>query len=210
MNQNNPLLGLGADDAFTVTSTGKRLYYAQFNPGDIVFNDIATHLAHTCRWLGALRCHYSTAEHSVLMARYALTCPVGQLPKALQFDDATAQKVAREGFAKACLFHDAEEFITGDFPSPLKQFFNPLFEQYASYVREIIYEKYNVHYAWYPHVKDWDRRILFTEATRHLQGGAQIITEPGCVAPPTLDVAIYAWIPDVAAKHFKEIYLRLI
>lgn len=206
----NPLLGLGADDAFTVTASGKRFHYAKFHPGDIVFNDIATHLAYTNRWLGALRCHYSTAEHSVLMAKYALMCSQRQLPKAIRFADEVVQETARRGFAKALLFHDGEEYVTGDFPSPLKQFFNPLFEDYASYVREMIYEKYGAHYPWYKYVKEWDRRILFTEAHRHLVGGTAAITEPGCVAPPTLAVNTYAWKAEEAAKRFKEMYMSLI
>lgn len=205
----NPLLGLGADDAFTVTASGKRFHYAKFRTMDIVFDDIATHLAHTCRWLGALRCHYSTAEHSVLMAQYALSCRQSQLPKPLQWDDPVVQEVERKEFAKALLFHDAEEYVTGDFPSPLKQFFNPLFEDYASYVREIIFEKYTAHYPWYKYVKDWDRRILFTEAHYRLAGGISAIREHGTVVQ-TLSVNITGWAPDIAAQRFKDMYLRLV
>ena len=122
----NPLLGLGADEAFTITATGRRFYYAKFQPHDIAFQDIAIHLAHTCRWLGALRCHYSTAEHSVHLADHALHCRKSSLPKALQFEDEAADQVVRRQFGKVLLLHDAEEYVTGDFPSPLKQFFNPL------------------------------------------------------------------------------------
>ncbi len=203
----NPLLGLGADDAFTVTASGKRFYYAQFQPMDIVFNDIATHLAHTCRWVGALCCHYSTAEHSVLLAKYALKCDVRQLPEAIREG---ANDVTRKEFAKALLFHDGEEYVTGDFPSPLKQFFNPLFEDYASYVREIIFGKFDAHYPWYQYVKEWDRRILFTEASRHLVGGTKVITESGCGITATLDISTYAWAPDIAKQRFKDMYLGLI
>ncbi len=210
IDRTNPLLNLGADDAFTVTASGKRFYYARFQPGDIVFNDIAVHLGHTCRWLGALCMHYSTAEHSVLMARYALSCPSTQLPKYLRCESEALQDAQRESFAMALLLHDAEEFVTGDFPSPLKQFFNPLFEDYASYVRECIYNKYNGYYPYYKFVKEWDRRMLFTEAYKHLGGGTKAITEKGIIGAPTLDVTIYGWQPDKAAQAFKDMYMRLI
>jgi hypothetical protein len=207
--RSNPLIGLGADDAFTVTASGKRFCYAKFQPMDIVFDDIATHLGHTCRWLGALRCHYSTAEHSVLMAQYALICRQSQLPLALRWDDPDVDADARKEFAKTLLLHDAEEYVTGDFPSPLKQFFNPLFEDYASYVREIIYEKYNAYYPWYEYVKDWDRKMLFTEAHNHLIGGISAIREKGTVCQ-TLPVTIHGWSPTDAAQRFKDMYLRLV
>lgn len=206
----NPLLGLGADDAFTVTISGRRFYYAKFTHSDIIFNDIAGHLAHTCRWLGALGKHYSTAEHSVLLAQYALDCPSRQLPKNLRWEDPLIQAIQRKTFAKALLLHDAEEYVTGDFPSPLKQFFNPLFEHYAAYVREMIYDKYDAHYPYYKYVKEWDRRILFTEAGWSLAGSTAAITEPGCVAPPSLDVEPTGWHPDMAQRRFKEMYMRLI
>jgi hypothetical protein len=207
----NPLLGLGADDAFTVTISGKRFYYTRFLPSDIVFNDIAGHLAHTCRWLGALGKHYSTAEHSVLMAQYALVCAAPQLPKGLAwFDDAKANAAQRRAFSLACLLHDTEEYVTGDFPSPLKQFFNPLFEDYASFVREVIYEKYRAHYPYYKHVKVWDRRILFTEAVTWLEGGRKAILDPGEIGPATLAVTPHGWSPAEAAQRFKNMYLRLV
>lgn len=207
----NPLLGLGADDAFTVTVSGKRFYYAKFRPADIIFNDMAHHLAHTCRWLGALGKHYSTAEHSVLMAEYALICTITQLPKKLAwFDSAEANAAQRRAFALCLLLHDGEEYVTGDFPSPLKQFFNPLFEDYASYVRETIYEKYGAHYPYYQHVKVWDRRILFTEATEWLKGGRKIILDPGEIGPATLGVTLHGWGPAEAAQRFKNMYLRLV
>jgi len=206
----NPLLGLGADDAFTVTASGRRFYYAKFTYSDIIFTDIATHLGYTCRWVGALNKHYSTAEHSVLMAQYALDCRSTQLPKYLRWEDPLIQAIQRKTFAKALLLHDAEEYVTGDFPSPLKQFFNPLFEDYASYVREMIYDKYDAHYPYYVHVKNWDRRILFTEAVWSLEGGRKIITEKGNLGPPSLDVQPFGWHPDMAQRRFKEMYMRLI
>jgi len=205
----NPLLGLGADDAYTVTASGKRFYYATFTYSDIVFNDIVTHLAHTCRWLGALNRHYSTAEHSVLMAKYALVCRSTSLPKHLRWEDPLIQEIQRKTFGKALLLHDTEEYVTGDFPSPLKQFFNPLFEDYASYVREMIYDKYDAHYPYYRYVTEWDRKILFTEAHKWLTGGIDAIREKGTVAQ-TLGVTLRGWAPSIAETEFKDMYMRLI
>lgn len=65
---------------------------------DIVIEDIAHHLAMQCRWVGAVRTHYSVAQHSVCVAGL---CP----PEARLWG----------------LLHDASEAYLGDVSTPLKQ-----------------------------------------------------------------------------------------
>jgi hypothetical protein len=210
----NPLFGKGFDDAYTVTASGKKVYYAGIEANNIKLSDIATSLSVACRWLGALGqgIHYSTAEHSVLMADHAISCRYSTLPEGLRHRmearNCQEEEGVRKAFAMALLFHDAEEYITGDFPSPLKQFF-PLFVDYSDYVRDLIFEKYHVNYGYYQWVKEWDRKILFTEAAKWLVGGAEAIRAPYQV-PMTLGVSVYGWSASTARSRFESTYLKLI
>lgn len=61
--------------------------------------DVARALAYQPRWCGATRHFYSVAEHSVMVSRL--------VPEALAYD---------------ALWHDAIEFLQGDWPSPLKAY----------------------------------------------------------------------------------------
>jgi hypothetical protein len=145
------------------------------------------------------------------MAKYAFDCRYSTLPPNIRKrveDDKESEGIVRKAFAKALLFHDAEEYITGDFPAPLKEFF-PLFTEYADYVRNVIYTVYNVLPGYYDSVKEWDSRILFDEAEWGLCGGRKSLFESGDPIIPTLGVYIESWTPDEAEKRFKEMYLRL-
>lgn len=197
----NPLKPLAEQldvDPWTVTNSGSKIYYTKFSKADIIFEDIAWHLAHTNRWVGALGDYYSTAQHSVLLAQHALTCEERALP---------ISSHSRRVLARALLLHDAEEYLTCDFPAPLKVFF-PLLTNYADYVRQIIFDKYDVPYEFYNLCKAWDRRILFDEAEWGLVGGRKAIEEPGNIVH-TLGVRIHSLLPLDAYKRFKEIFLRL-
>lgn len=61
--------------------------------------DVARSLAFQPRWCGATKAFYSVAEHSVMVSKFVT-----------------------EHLAYDALFHDCLEFITGDWPSPLKIF----------------------------------------------------------------------------------------
>lgn len=70
--------------------------------GELNVTDIAHALGNLCRFQGHCLHFYSVAEHSYLMATYAL-------------DVLESVELAR-----ACLWHDAPEAYIGDIPSPLK------------------------------------------------------------------------------------------
>ena len=207
------LVGSKEDSPFTITRSGHKFYYAHFSLEDINLFDIASQLGATNRWVGALREFYSTAQHSVLLSKHALTCRESDLPENMRDrfaerhpTEATKTEVRRE-FARALLFHDAEEYVTGDFPGAIKQFF-PLYIEYGNYVREMIFGRYGIQYGYYDWVKEWDRRILFTEAEWGLVGKAAAIREQPIV--PSLNVPLYdAWPPARAADEFQKQYLRL-
>ncbi|EEG08196.1 phosphohydrolase [Pseudogulbenkiania ferrooxidans] len=80
------------------TVSGRYVDLLHPNAADIEIRDIAHHLAHLCRFGGAVREFYSVAEHSLRVAQI--------LPPALRL---------------AGLLHDAAEAYVGDVISPLKR-----------------------------------------------------------------------------------------
>lgn len=81
-----------------LTHSGIRIDLADPKPEQITMMDIAHHLAHICRFTGAVSSFYSVAQHSVLVASLVpmeLTLPA--------------------------LLHDAHEAYLGDVATPLKQ-----------------------------------------------------------------------------------------
>lgn len=81
-----------------LTSTGRRVDFADPQPDTIDIIDIANGLSKQCRFSGQCRAHYSVAQHCVLVS--ALVPPQA---------------------AMAALLHDAAEAYMHDIPSPLKQ-----------------------------------------------------------------------------------------
>jgi hypothetical protein len=202
----SPAAKLGVDPYLT-TQSGIRIRYARIKMEDISLRDIAGHLSHINRWVGAIG-RFSVAQHSVLLARHALDAGISQFPPELKTGGITHRK--REAFAKALLLHDAEEYITNDIPGPLKMFF-PLLSEYGDYIRALIWRKYNVHEEWYPHCKVWDRRILFNEAMwggPGRDGVSPKLGNEGII--PTLDLEIGpSWDAEDAKRYFLEIFTRL-
>lgn len=80
-----------------ITASGFVLDLLEPDATGLPIEDVARALSAQPRWAGATRPFYSVAEHSVMVSHL--------VPEALAFDG---------------LMHDAEEFVTGDWPSPLK------------------------------------------------------------------------------------------
>lgn len=82
-----------------LTASGFILDLASPDATGLPVKDVARGLAYEPRWRGATKSFYSVAEHSVMVSRL--------VPPHLAYD---------------ALWHDSPEFITGDWPSPLKVF----------------------------------------------------------------------------------------
>lgn len=80
-----------------VTASGFVLDLDHPDASGLPVEDVARALAYQPRWCGATRQFYSVAEHSVMVSHL--------VPEAHAYD---------------ALWHDAIEFIQGDWPSPLK------------------------------------------------------------------------------------------
>lgn len=135
--------------AYYITHSGAKIVIENISANDISLTDIAHHLTKICRYGGALALnkHYSVAQHSIQLAKYAK-------------DNKYSLDVQR-----ALLMHDTTEAYLGDIVSGLKSQL-PDYRAIESRLADIIYQKYNIFQSQYIQnvVKDCDTRILLDEA----------------------------------------------
>ncbi|MDE2099462.1 MAG: phosphohydrolase [Patescibacteria group bacterium] len=103
-----------------VTYSGKQFWPLDPKPEDICIHDIAHHLSLICRFGGAVRQHYSVAQHSLVVADI--------LPRPLKLRG---------------LLHDATEAYVGDMVRPLKRFMDD-YRSVESFVWAAIRAKFNL------------------------------------------------------------------
>lgn len=166
------------------TISGKRVDFLNPDPNQIDINDIAHHLAHICRFNGAVPEHYSVAQHSVYVS----------------------QLVGHE-LALAALLHDAAEAYTGDLVSPYKALLRdaPAIEENLSHAIE---RRFKVRiYPMDPEVKAADLSMLVMEAGSLL--GVDAVKEWGLPRPARVAAPIVPWPADVAKRHFLHAFTRL-
>ena len=141
-----------------LTRGGRMVDLLNVKPEDIDLADIAWALAHTCRFMGHPRRHYSVAEHSINVARL--------LPEPIKIYG---------------LLHDAHEAYIGDISTPMKQalsahigrsWFEPGLQRIEQDILAAIHEKLGVPWPVSPHVMaavkyadatmgEWELRQLF-------------------------------------------------
>lgn len=128
--------------------THSGLYINVFDPTPemIDIRDIATGLAYECRWGNQIGCHFSVAQHSVLMAWVA--------PSRLKFQ---------------ALMHDASEAYTGDMAKPIKARL-PDFKKMEDNLMQIIADKYGFQWPISPTVKGADVQFLREEWDQFMIG----------------------------------------
>lgn len=137
------------------TYTGIAFYPLDPRPEEIHAVDIAHQLSMTCRYGGAVDHFYSVAEHSVLLAEYAME----QWPE-------------DHGFHLAVLLHDAAEAYICDIPRPLKHSLAMAgYRSIEAGVEDAIDAAYHLAWTeqWRLRLKDIDTRILIDEASVLLQ-----------------------------------------
>jgi len=218
----NPLAKLvpeGETGPFLTTRHNERIYYASFTADNVRLPDIAAHLSCINRWIGAIG-PFSVAQHCVQLADHALTTFTGAFPSQLsavldslrERDARESEQHTRRRFAFALLMHDVDEYITNDFPGPLKQFF-PLLSEYGDYVRSVVWQKYSIDPHWYSYCKEWDRRILINEAEWGLGTRDAISPKPSeklsHIKGLTIKIDRHAWTPQDAEQRFINMFARL-
>lgn len=99
------------------------------SPEEVLLEDIAHHLAFQSRSVGAVTRDYSIAQHSLLVCDLIIK----ELVRQGGYTALEAAKIAIQA-----LLHDAEEYVTGDVPKPLKVIIAPLLDPIAKEIKRII------------------------------------------------------------------------
>lgn len=124
------------------TNTGKHFYPFDPRAEDIDILDIAHHLAHICRYTGAVDQHYSVAQHCVHVSKLVL-------PE----------------FALWGLLHDAPEAYVNDLARPYKRGI-PIVKEIEDCIMQVICEKYGLCWPMPEDVHHVDKNIVHDEAKR--------------------------------------------
>jgi 5'-deoxynucleotidase YfbR-like HD superfamily hydrolase len=135
-----------------VTASGEVVDILKMSDTDIKLSDIAHSLSNQCRYNGNTQKFYSVAEHSVLLARYALSH---------HKDEMVAKPLARN-----LLMHDATEAYLGDVVTSIKDMMYE-YQVFEEYVAEKIRFKYALQQDFLilaQLIKQYDKNILINEA----------------------------------------------
>ncbi len=170
------------------TSLGLRMYPKVPVHENIAISDIANGLALICRYggQGDVYKFYSVAEHSVLLAQYALE-DVGSFA------------------AMHVLLHDASEAYLGDLVPAVKNAVGSSYEALENAIMNAIMDKYCPVHRFRDYAKTLDMRIVPTEKRmliRHPQPWPSDAVNP-------LPVEIKCWGPVEAKKRFLAMWEEL-
>jgi len=161
------------------TASGRRIFI--FDPGnsenEFVIEDIAHHLSLVCRFTGAVRVHYSVAQHSVLVS----------------------QLVPPE-FALEGLLHDASEAYLNDIASPVKAGL-PDYKSAEVEMEKALAKKFGLYWPKSPEVKRADGIAVATEARDLMRNAPTLWRLP---EKPLRGVLIEPWSPQQAEQIFLD------
>lgn len=135
-----------AEAPYIRTQYGLKITFLDLRPGMVRGQDMAWHLARTCRYAGLTRQWYSNAEHCILGMKLCKT------------------HEAKRQF----LVHDVGEMVTGDVPSPFKRIcpeYKAFCERVQSNFNKMLFGEHDFH----PEVDIADKLITATEM-KHLRG----------------------------------------
>jgi hypothetical protein len=171
------------------TYTGRMVTPLQPDPGTLSITDIAYALANKCRYSGHTAMFYSVAEHSVLMALFALNR-------------------GDRNCARWALLHDAVEAYIPDVPRPLK----PGLAGWAELeerVEDAVIEHFGFGTA-IPRLTDETRALVKSLDTRILLREAKVLLLSGGlnwrIEGDPLPVTIHGWRPAQARAEFLSLF----
>lgn len=169
--------------AFVQTYSGIPFFPTTPSVEDIQLEDIAHHLAMQCRYNGATKVFYSTAEHSVLLSH----------------------SVSPEN-ALWALLHDAAEAYIGDMVWPLKEEI-PEFKVIEDALMGFVCAKFGLDPVQPEEVTEHDRRIVIDERDSLLV--PERIPWPALEGFAPLGVNIQGWTPSRAKAEFTSRFQQL-
>lgn len=187
---------------YITTFTGIQFYLDNPRPEMVTIEDIAHHLALTCRWSGACRHHYSVAQHSVCVS-----------------------KIVPSELRAWALLHDAAEAYIGDITRPLKAYLTHGLPDAQMHIRSIenyimiaICEKFGLTWPEPHELKQYDDQMQKLEAQlfmpdgtrlhdRSCQGPIEVIGE----VPGLPEIYLSPMLPEAAElmflARFRKIFL---
>jgi len=174
------------------TFTGRQFFPFVPRKEDVCIEDIAHHLANRCRFSGACDPFYSVAQHSVMVAEWAMSMVD---PVDIQFAG-KPEEFGRKNVGKMALMHDSAEAYLGDVVSPYKHdvFFQVegevrLFADVERRLLITIFAALSI--PWDSWIWSWvdqiDRRMLITEA-KQLMASAPVDWTTACDPFPDLEI----------------------
>lgn len=159
----------------TVSGRQIRIFDPFHESNEFVIEDIAHHLSLVCRFTGAVRVHYSVAQHSVLVS----------------------QLVPPE-FALEGLLHDASEAYLNDIASPVKAGL-PDYKATEVAMEKALATKFGLYWPKSPEVKRADGIAVATEARDLMRNAPTLWRLP---EKPLRGVTIEPWTPERAELEF--------
>jgi len=176
------------EDIWIPTYSGRRFHLCDPQPEEICIEDIAHHLGNICRWTGAVREHWSVAQHCVLVARY----------------------LKHSGYsANVCLaglLHDAPEAYVNDSSRAMKRLI-PELERIEENIRLAVFAHFHIELDdpdWQA-VMDVDNFLQTSEKIALLERHT-VWPEDRCV-PMTF--RIVPWKPEQASREYLELFTIL-
>lgn len=191
---------------WTATASGGALDLDDPKPEQIRLTDIATGLAHVCRWNGQtpLGVRVSVAEHSVIVARLAVSDAAASWNGAFSWGNDLRPLV------RACLMHDAHEaYPPGDVAGPVKAYLkargDTVLAELAAAVQRAIDTRFGI--EWTPQIEAavhrFDLEARWLERAQVLmpceRGWGEELPRPADPHP-----RIECWGPERAAETWLE------
>ena len=168
---------------YTATATGQKFYHREPESHNFRLYDIAHQLAQVARYGGACKFPYSVAQHSVLMADYAM------------------RDTGDPVLALDCLFHDASEAYLGDIKAPQKRDLPDYqeLETATDYALRTAYAGIGVPAMQTSYCLTLDKRIVSDEKAQIMPDVAGWV----CTYVP-LGIKIHRWSFEKARRRFAQ------
>ena len=166
-------------DEYIVTHSGRRFYPFDPTKSEVHIEDIAHHLSNICRFTGAVKYHYSVAQHSLIVSQLL---PVG--------------------WRLHGLMHDAEEYVTNDLAKPVKMGLAD-YLSCAGKIKERIYQRFCLSWPDPDFVHEMDQRVYATGAKDLLR------ERQTCEFDAILGLRVRRWRPETAEREFLRQFYKL-
>lgn len=193
---------------FFTTASGREIDLVHPSPADVSFEDVAHHLAQSCRYGGAVRETYTVAQHSVLGARLCSTAAkpyfiAHDAHEAFAGDDTTPKKKALPLVIFEMLGGKAEP----ERVSFLQNMVRDAFEEFESRHMEAVHRAAGLQWPVPPEVerevKYIDRVMLLTEWRELMPGDVpEAYRLLGDVTVKPHEMSIVAWSFEHAKREF--------